>query len=146
MQGRAGLNRAVDGDIVAIEVFDEDQWLAPSGVVLEDECTPETAVEDVLNKENILKNAAMGKDKDIKPTGRVAGIIRRRWRQYCGILQPGSSDSLHQLFVPADRKIPKIRIETRQAEFLKTQKIIVAIDSWPAHSRYPNVSNYYFVY
>jgi exosome complex exonuclease DIS3/RRP44 len=41
------------------------------------------------------------------------------------------------LFVPAERKIPKIRIETKQAETLCTQRIIVAIDSWPRNSRYP---------
>lgn len=142
MQGRAGLNRAVDGDVVAVEVFDQEQWTAPSEIILEDERTPETAVQDVLNKENELRNALVGKKKDVRPTGRVVGIIRRRWRQYCGILQPDLSDSVYQLFVPADKKIPKIRIETRQAEFLKTQKIIVAVDSWPAHSRYPNVSNF----
>lgn len=48
-------------------------------------------------------------------------------------------DGVYQLFVPADRSIPKIRIETRQAEFLRTQKLIVTIDSWPRHSRYPHV-------
>lgn len=140
MQGRAGLNRAVDGDVVAVEVFDKSQWIAPSEIILEDECLPEVAVEDVLKKEEVLKQAVSNKDtKEIKPTGRVVGIIRRKWRQYCGILQQNSSDSVYQLFIPADRKIPKIRIETRQAEFLRTQKIIVAIDSWPSHSRYPNV-------
>lgn len=41
------------------------------------------------------------------------------------------------LFVPAERKIPKVRIETRQAETLCKQRIIVAIDSWPRYSRYP---------
>lgn len=39
--------------------------------------------------------------------------------------------------MPAERKIPKVRIETRQAETLATQRIIVAIDSWPRNSRYP---------
>ena len=41
------------------------------------------------------------------------------------------------LFVPAERKVPKVRIETRQADVLATQRIIVAIDSWPRNSRYP---------
>lgn len=41
------------------------------------------------------------------------------------------------LFVPAERKIPKVRIETRQVETLSKQRIIVAIDSWPRYSRYP---------
>lgn len=47
------------------------------------------------------------------------------------------SGGTRHLFVPAERKIPKVRIETRQAETLKSQRIIVAIDSWPRTSRYP---------
>jgi len=43
------------------------------------------------------------------------------------------------LFVPADKKIPKIRIETRQYDKLKDQRVIVAIDTWPRTSRYPLV-------
>lgn len=39
--------------------------------------------------------------------------------------------------MPAERKIPKVRIETRQYETLFKQRIIVAIDSWPRNSRYP---------
>lgn len=141
MQGREGLNRAVDGDVVAVEIFAKNDWVAPSEIVLEDESAPESAVIDVLAKENELKvlTTATKKKKDVKPTGKVVGVIRRNWRQYCGILQQDSSDSLYQLFIPADKKIPKIRIETRQAEVLRNQKIIVAIDSWPAYSRYPNV-------
>lgn len=142
MQGREGLNRAVDGDIVAVEIFEKNKWVAPSEIVLEDESIPESAIVDVLNKEHELKELTTKKEKDIKPTGKIVGIIRRNWRQYCGILQQDSSDSLYQLFIPADKKIPKIRIETRQAEILRNQKIIVAIDSWPAYSRYPNVSIY----
>lgn len=35
-----------------------------------------------------------------------------------------------------DRRIPRIRIRTRQAGFLLGQRIIVAIDSWAANSKY----------
>lgn len=76
--------------------------------------------------------------KDRQPTGRVVGIVRRKWRQYCGILVASVlKEGTRHLFVPAERKIPKIRIETRQASVLSSQKIMVAIDSWPRTSRYP---------
>lgn len=140
VQGRSGQNRAVDGDIVAIEMFSEKDWVSPSDIVLEDEGANEAEIEEVLEKEDELKKSVKKKTENIKPTGKVVGIIRRKWRQYCGILQQNESDSVYQLFVPAEKKIPKIRIETRQVEFLRTQKIIVAIDSWPRHSRYPYVS------
>lgn len=43
------------------------------------------------------------------------------------------------LVVTADKRIPKIRIETRQAADLMGQRIVVAIDNWPRTSRYPQV-------
>ncbi|CAG9826475.1 unnamed protein product [Diabrotica balteata] len=136
LQGRSGLNRAVDGDIVVVEVFNEENWVAPSDIVLEDEGAAEASIDEVELKEGELKQA-QNKTGEVRPTGKVVGIIRRKWRQYCGILQ-GGMDGVYQLFVPSDRSIPKIRIETRQAEFLRTQKLIVTIDSWPRYSRYPH--------
>jgi exoribonuclease R len=50
--------------------------------------------------------------------------------------------SVRHIFVPAERKVPKVRIETRQADILSSQRIIAAIDSWPRNSRYPLVSRY----
>ena len=44
------------------------------------------------------------------------------------------------LFIAADRQIPRIRIETRQAESLMGKRIIVSIDAWPRNSRFPMVS------
>lgn len=41
------------------------------------------------------------------------------------------------LFVPAEKKIPRVRIETRQSDLLASQRILVALDSWPRNSRYP---------
>nr|XP_018897817.1 PREDICTED: exosome complex exonuclease RRP44 [Bemisia tabaci] len=133
VQGRAGLNRAIDGDTVAVELLPEAEWTAPSDIVLQDD---ETADPEELNeKENLIKEV---KVVEKRPTGKIVGIVRRKWRQYCGILQANPMvGSVRNIFVPADRKIPKIRIETRQYELLVSQRIIVAIDSWPRTSRYP---------
>ena len=43
------------------------------------------------------------------------------------------------MFIAADRQIPRIMIESRQGELLKTKKIVVSIDAWPRDSRYPMV-------
>uniref|UniRef100_A0A8D0AJD1 Protein DIS3 homolog n=1 Tax=Sander lucioperca TaxID=283035 RepID=A0A8D0AJD1_SANLU len=75
----------------------------------------------------------------LKPTGKVVGIIKRNWRPFCGMLNISQiKESTRHLFTPADRRIPRIRIETRQASTLAGQRIMVAIDGWPKHSRYPN--------
>ncbi|KAL6261144.1 hypothetical protein P5V15_008672 [Pogonomyrmex californicus] len=135
VQGRSHLNRAVDGDIVAIEILPEDQWSSPSEIVLQDE---EGADADEIpeDEKELRKHSVKTQEKIL--TGKIVGIIRRKWRQYCGILQPSAiKGNIRHLFVPAERKIPKIRIETRQAEILSKQRIIVALDSWPRNSRYP---------
>jgi hypothetical protein len=42
--------------------------------------------EDVLEEENAISKS---KEEQVEklPTGHIVGIIRRKWRQYCGILQ-----------------------------------------------------------
>lgn len=88
LQGHIGINRAVDGDIVAIEVLPKEEWRKPSDVVLEDKADDQG---DLLEEESELLPTVKPKDKsddEITPTGKVVGIIRRKWRQYCGILKP----------------------------------------------------------
>jgi exoribonuclease R len=86
VQGHVGLNRAVDGDVVAIEMLAEDGWSAPSDVVLQDEGADPGDVNP--DEEAMLESAQNSKEKI--PTGKIVAIIRRNWRQYCGIIQLGS--------------------------------------------------------
>lgn len=134
LHGLESMNRAVDGDTVAVEVLEEKDWTAPAEVVLIDEGFDPG---DTLEKDNKKLKEAV-KSKDVQCTGKVVGIIRRKWRQYCGMLQPNpNKGATKHLFVAAEKKIPKVRIETRQADILANQRIIVAIDCWPRTSRYP---------
>ena len=62
---------------------------------------------------------------------------------YCGSLEPmpmpsGRGGLVYALFVSKDRRIPKIRIQTRQLENLLDKRIIVAVDSWDRQSRHPS--------
>lgn len=50
----------------------------------------------------------------------------------------GSGSTVHALFVSADRRIPKIRIQTRQLANLIDKRIMVSVDSWEPTSRYPS--------
>ncbi|NXK60227.1 RRP44 exonuclease, partial [Sylvietta virens] len=137
VQGLKHLNRAIHEDVVAVELLAKDEWVAPSSVVLQDDGQNEEDIENEEEKENILKTS-VNKDM-LRPTGRVVGIIKRNWRPYCGMLSKSQiKEARRHLFTPADRRIPRIRIETRQADTLEGQRIIVAIDGWPRNSRYPN--------
>ncbi|KAK3581182.1 hypothetical protein CHS0354_024716 [Potamilus streckersoni] len=137
IQGHMNLNRAVQDDVVAIEMLKECDWGCPSSLVMEEtEEKPDDA--DIEGEDLKLKRNKVPKEQR-QPSARVVGIIKRNWRQYCGILQQSAlKEATRHLFVPAEKRIPKIRIETRQANVLAGQRIVVAIDSWPKNSRYPH--------
>ncbi|EPQ56056.1 RNB-domain-containing protein [Gloeophyllum trabeum ATCC 11539] len=155
--GRENMNRAVHGDIVAIEVFDESEWKAPADEVVDQETTlknddaedsdEEGEGEEVLEQEKKVIQSEENKrpPSEKQPTGRVVGIIKRNWRAYvCHIdmssLSNTHSTSLSQQTVfatPVSRLLPRIRLRTRQAPQLVGQKILVTIDRWDNTSRYP---------
>ncbi|XP_006884976.1 PREDICTED: disintegrin and metalloproteinase domain-containing protein 7 [Elephantulus edwardii] len=78
------------------------------------------------------------------PTGRVAGILQKNWRDYVVTfpskeeVQSQGKNALKILVTPWDYRIPKIRISTQQAEALQDFRVIVRIDSWESTSLYPN--------
>ena len=37
--GRENMNRALNGDLVAVEVFDKKEWKAPADEVVDQDCT-----------------------------------------------------------------------------------------------------------
>ncbi|XP_053203061.1 LOW QUALITY PROTEIN: exosome complex exonuclease RRP44-like [Panonychus citri] len=147
ISGRENINRAVNDDIVAIELAPKEEWKSKSDFVLtadlltedKDENEPETGKLEAT--ENETDQSADGLLK--RPTGKVVGIIKRNWRQYCGIIRERDAVIMKNtlltshFFVPIDRRIPMIRIETRQYDTLKSQRIVVAIDNWPRDSKFP---------
>lgn len=147
IQGRESLNRAVQDDIVAIQLLPKSEWKTKSNLVILPDASGENDVVDEAdqNDEDTLLNskskASVHDETSKKPTAKVVSIIKRKWRQYCGTLRLkdiGSSSTMTRyLFVPNERRIPVIRIETRQYDILKNQRLVVAIDSWPRDSKYP---------
>lgn len=78
------MNRATQGDTVAIELLPENEWQGPSSLVLEDNEEKDdesTTMED----QKIFDNTRKITEK--RPCGKVVGIIKRNWRQFCGMLQ-----------------------------------------------------------
>ncbi|KAI8807108.1 hypothetical protein BJ742DRAFT_813489 [Cladochytrium replicatum] len=146
--GRANMNRAVHGDVVAVQLLPKLQWrrTVGTGVALEEERDEEDDSEAVVPEETAVGDA-MDVDEDPNseppiPTGKVVGIIKRNWRPYCGTIEKlkggtSSGATTRVYFWPMERRIPRIRIRTRQAAALQSQRILVAIDVWPKNSRLP---------
>ena len=163
--GREAMNRAVDGDVVAVEILPESEWRAAADAVLEadkalrdddagaeeDDAEGELSKEDqerrIREKEEAeARETAKANLLEKRPTGKVVGIVKRNWRSYVAHIEASSVhrsvlSSLGQtsLFAsPVDRKVPRVRIRTRQAKDLMGQKILIAIDEWLPTSRYPD--------
>lgn len=156
--GRDNINRAVDGDVVVVEVLPQDQWKAPSSKIIEEENITKnenadadeggdmiTEKERRALQEEVKKTQGQSTEGRPQPTAKVVGVIKRNWRQYVGHVDPSSvSASAKQgrkqesvFLIPMDKKIPKIRIRTRQAGELLGQRVLVTIDAWDRESRHP---------
>jgi exosome complex exonuclease DIS3/RRP44 len=128
IKGMENINRAIDGDLVAFEIFPKENWKTYNEKFIErgKEDKAENEKEDV-------------KEEDKIPTGKVVGILKRNWRCYCGSIEEGTDENAHRVFfIPIDRKIPKIRIQTRQTKDLMSKRITVIIDNWDQNSKFPD--------
>lgn len=156
--GRENSNRAVSGDVVVVEVLPRDQWKAPSTKIVEEDTVAKNDNAEQEEGENVVsereKKALQEEVKrahgqstegNPQPTARVTGIIKRNWRQYVGHIDRDSVRSTAKtsrqqqtvFLIPMDKRVPKIRIRTRQAGELLGQRVLASIDSWEKDSRYP---------
>lgn len=154
--GRENINRAVHGDLVVVEVLPKDQWKLPSQKILEEDTLNKNDNAEAEGPESIeseqerralvdeaKKSQVTGAEGAAQPTARVVGITKRNWRYYVGHVDPSSVSKARGrgqqtvFLLPMDKRIPKIRIRTRQASEILGKRIVVSIDSWERTSRYP---------
>ncbi|XP_028297903.1 DIS3-like exonuclease 1 [Gouania willdenowi] len=129
VSGTKHRNRAVHGDTVVVELLSKSEW---KGKVM--------ALTEGQGDEKV------GEESQSNPiaTGRVVGILQRNWRDYVvtfptrDVTQSQTRNSQRVLVIPWDRRIPKIRISTQQADTLQDHRVVVRIDSWESTSLYPN--------
>lgn len=149
LQGREAMNRAVDGDVVYAALLPESEWKGATNAVLDADAAQrndDARDSDDSDDEPVADTEVLPDDEGAKqPTGRVVGIARRNWRSYVAHIDASSVNEsavatlgTQTLFAsPVDRKIPRIKIRTRQVRELLGQKILVTMDEWRASSRYP---------
>ncbi|XP_076854118.1 DIS3-like exonuclease 1 [Brachyhypopomus gauderio] len=129
ISGMKHRNRAIHGDLVAVELSPRSEWTGRTTALTEDHGEERTG-DDTQSQP--------------MPTGRVVGILQRNWRDYVVTfppreeLQSQSRNSQKILVIPWDYRIPKIRISTQQAETLQDHRVIVRVDSWESTSLYPS--------
>jgi exosome complex exonuclease DIS3/RRP44 len=160
IQGRENSNRAVSGDVVILEILPRDQWKAPSSKVIEEDeinkndnaenedDSAEAVITDRERKalaEEVKRAQGKSTEGRAQPTAKIVGVVKRNWRQYVGLIdkdsvKTGAKESRAQqtvFLIPMDKRIPKIRVRTRQAAELVGKRVLVTIDSWDRDTRYP---------
>lgn len=140
--GRQHQNRSIDGDIVIIELLPKSEWRVPSNLAVEQEdADVDSDVEDDdidLDASNVKKDQKLVSSKS-SPTGKVVAIGQRNWRPYCGTLSVDSfTGGESALFVPIDRKVPKIRVRSRRVAELIGKRVLLIIDKWDRKSIHPS--------
>lgn len=127
IEGLDHMNRALDGDEVAIRVFDESKWSAPEIMM------PRGPGE--------VDEAEAAREGARQPTGKVVAVLQRNSRAYCGSLELNERtqalESGRVNFISVDRRLPKVAITSRQVQRLLDKRILVQIDDWPRDSRWP---------
>lgn len=128
IHGILNMNRAFDGDVVVLETLPKEEWKNVSKRIEED--IGITITDDKNDELQDISN---------EPCGKIVGIIKRNWKNYCGTLQINEKNinGINYLFRPLNKSIPFINIETRRAKDLINKRICVAVDFWPKNNRYP---------
>lgn len=132
--GAKSRNRAVHGDLVAVELLPRDKWRGKVTALTEGQGDEKTG-EDGENKP--MPTGGSGPSLPCvclvcvteiwTVTGQVVGILQRNWRDYVVTFPPRdrtqsqSRNSQRILAIPWDQRIPKIRVSTQQAEALQVR-------------------------
>jgi len=145
--GSHNMNRCFDGDEVVVEFFEKDMWspdyydnfLTQIDPTIEDEVL-------VFQTVKLVGGQTLSQRKKTTPTGKIVGTVnsillieRDPVLAYVPLSsQSESTKSEFVLVVPVNRKLPKIRIQTKHIGNLQGQNIIARYDNWPNDSMFPN--------
>jgi len=150
VSGRLALNRAIDGDIVVVERLEDAESLERADKRLRREVAEEDfgATQKAPSATDTLKEGAAAPSSE-RAKGRIVGIIKRNWREYCGTLRPLHAERQQEtgpdnynksdrIFIPTDARLPNIMIKTRHSTNLENKRIVVVLDGWDRFSHYPS--------
>lgn len=159
------MNRALNGDIVCVEILPEDQWStsyrsgAPIDIIEkeEDSHVAELSLEDNTTDKTIVEKVNAEKKK--KVTAKVRGIVKTMSKTYGGsLLDPvemttstkqkvesvfdnyglsAAQARNYRLFVPFNVQLPFVLVKSNNIKALEGKRIIVRIDKWETGSYFP---------
>ena len=123
VRGRRSMNRALDGDRVFIRRVDQ-----PCEAI---EAQEEGELRGHGRSAGLPFAEVVGIQK--RSIGRVIASLNKR-----SLLNSDEGKVEYLLVNPADKKLPRFRIRTRQRQLLEEKRFVIAFDNWPRDSKYPN--------
>lgn len=138
IDGPLNVNRALDGDFVAVEV------IPLRDNVREIPVSKETTLDQIGDSDYAqvegISDAHGESDRQLE--GRVVSVLRRNVKHYFGSVDSSTSVSDQNggvllQFVPVEKKLPRMWIRAQSAEILSGLRIMVSVDHWPTLSEYP---------
>ncbi|KAI3651168.1 hypothetical protein MP228_004649 [Amoeboaphelidium protococcarum] len=158
--GKQSLNRAIHDDVVVVQLLPKSQWKIAAETIIDEEGDLQAEVTaQITDADGLIKDASddmveqddnnadppIVSEGDI-PVAQVVGIVKRNWRCYAGVIDASRVDAAGDMgaqsrsvwFYPSEKRIPKIRIKTRQLNQLKGQRFLVNIDGWSVNDNFPS--------
>lgn len=138
--GRTNLNRAIHDDIVAVELLPLSMWRCRRKNMSATDTSTAGSEDPPTTEETALASG-------YQPAGRVVGILAQKRRLYCGSIDTAdlervslspATGSIAVLFQPKDNRIPRIRLTTKNVDFLKDKRLSVVIDDWSEWKSFPD--------
>jgi DIS3-like exonuclease 1 len=135
VSSKRAMNRAMHGDVVAVQILPEDEWCAPNiNTVMEEERNVREG--DVSTSESTPRTR----------TGKIVGILQRATRDIVACLDAADEEEIARnphatrngaLCAPMDGKMVKVKLLTRRAHELVGARFVVRVDRWQTNQRYP---------
>lgn len=166
INGRKDMNRSLDGDEVVVRVNVREKWGRSSGSLtlshqldaVDSDAIDDAISDDVTDLETQTNASFNGGTEGLLITGVIVGILKREISEIVVTIPsmpiisnesntvnddlPATSTALDKeeflLAPPIDKKLPKIRLRTRQWSKLQGYRVVLTFDSWPLDSVYPN--------
>eukprot|EP00924_Labyrinthula_sp_SR-Ha-C_P014373 augustus_masked-scaffold_20-processed-gene-4.3-mRNA-1 protein AED:0.06 eAED:0.06 QI:0/-1/0/1/-1/1/1/0/861 len=159
IEGLQNVNRAIDGDLVAVERIDDtlmQDKIQDAGIEAEEEKSEEVEaeifsesemLEEYLNNELDKKKVVQLKKNLILEggilKGKVVSVLRRASHRISGSFrlledESGTENARKKVvFLPLQPHLPKILVSTSRYRDLKTKRLVVQVDDWDISSRWP---------
>lgn len=130
IEGRENLNRAIEGDIVAVYILPDTMQIEQDNNILQD-------AEDQVD---VVETGLKDKVKTHTLQGQIVSVLKRKRKVLCGsIARTGKTLGNKELsiFSPINPRIPDIKIYNTSPDRLINKRISVVIDEWREDSELP---------